>query len=213
MAIGTGGPPRGCSVVEMARGTMRRFGRVGQALLALLPCLLRDRHGGPAARELIHRLAGQECGPIRTRGGRLVRAAISPAADRGLEEDLVAGVLLGRVLDDGGLRRAARSDGGAASDAARSHLAVGARATRHALLGGEAVDALQDVFSVLGLPASGMDPRAVVRFRKRVRLALRSAPRWSPPPRSRSTFALTGPRDVYGRTWEGLVRSFLRVLL
>ena len=33
-----------------------------------------------------------------------------------------------------------------------------------------------------------------VSFRKRVRLALRSAPRWSPPPRSRFTFALTGPR-------------------
>ena len=97
---------------------------------------------------------------------------------------------------------------GSATRAGCGHLAVGAGPARGAMLSGESVDAIGRHGAPIRCVVYMV--RALGRFevssRKRVRLALRSAPRWSPPPRSRFTFALTGPR-MRGRAPSGA--SFL----
>src|SRR6187402_2015028 len=175
------------------------------SLLASLSRLLARRHGDIPVGQLIDRLAREEGGPIRQLRCGGVLAAVSPATHRGLEEDLEAGVLLRWMVD----RRAgcgASRERGPTSDACARHLSVRACAAGDALVSREAVDAEFGHVLPFGdwefqrtpfrgrarsartRPTDGRRP-AVLPFRKRVRLALRSAPRWSPPPRSRFTFA------------------------
>ena len=199
----------GCAFREPVEEERRAFKRPKGSGLALGPAL-GSGPGRGARGKGVGRLAGEERRPIGELGGGSALRAVSPAAHGRLVKDLEAGMRFDRPLGvrrDGGATTPCRGWGSAAR-AGSGHLAVGAGPARGAVLSGESVDAIGRHGAPIRCVVYMV--RAFARFevssRKRVRLALRSAPRWSPPPRSRFTFALTGPR-LCGRAPPGA--SFL----
>ena len=197
----------GCAIPRAGRrGAARLSAAVAGSGLALGPALGRGSgHGaGGAGGKRVGRLAGEERRPIgeRRRRKRPPRgsASRSPPARRRSRSRRASS--LGRSGSAAMVALRLRVVvWGSAARAGRGHLAMGAGPARGAVLSGESVDAIGRhgaAYSVCGVHGTRFLCRFEVSSRKRVRLALRSAPRWSPPPRSRFTFALTGPRLIAG---------------